>query len=110
MFDRENNQQITKLPPWFGFCFGNILRLRVRVQVSLLSFFGQANNGVACLRHVESEAPRMRIDIQKAEHVPRGLPGRTKSVKRFERSAGLDTALYKNYLFTFSCVDVIIRE
>ena len=28
-----------------------------------------------------------------------GLPGRAKSVKRFERSNGLDTALYKNYLF-----------
>ena len=29
-----------------------------------------------------------------------GLPGRAKSVKRFERSNGLDTALYKNYFFT----------
>ena len=28
-----------------------------------------------------------------------GLPGEAKSVKRFERSNGLDTALYKNYLF-----------
>ena len=28
-----------------------------------------------------------------------GLPGRTTSVKRFERSYGLDTALYKNYLY-----------
>ena len=28
-----------------------------------------------------------------------GLPGKTKSVKRFERSNGLDTALYKNYLY-----------
>ena len=27
-----------------------------------------------------------------------GLTGREKSVKRFERSNGLDTALYKNYL------------
>ena len=27
-----------------------------------------------------------------------GLPGMAKSVKRFERSNGLDTALYKNYL------------
>ena len=33
-----------------------------------ISFIGQANNGVACLSHVESGAPRMRIDIQKAEH------------------------------------------
>ena len=28
-----------------------------------------------------------------------GLPGRAKSVKRFERSNGPDIALYKNYLF-----------
>ena len=27
-----------------------------------------------------------------------GLPGEEKSVKHFERSNGLDTALYKNYL------------
>ena len=27
--------------------------------------------------------------------------GRAKSVKRFERSNGLDTALYKNYLYFF---------
>ena len=30
-----------------------------------------------------------------------GLPGEAKSVKRFERSNGLDIALYKNYLFTY---------
>ena len=30
-----------------------------------------------------------------------GLPGRATSVKRFERSNGLDTALYKNYLYLF---------
>ena len=29
-----------------------------------------------------------------------GLPGEANSVKRFERSNGLDIALYKNYLFT----------
>ena len=29
------------------------------------------------------------------------LPGRAKSVKRFERSNGLDTALYKKLPFTF---------
>ena len=29
------------------------------------------------------------------------LPGEAKSVKRFERSNGLDTALYKNYLYLF---------
>ena len=34
-----------------------------------ISFIGQANNGVACLSHVESGAPIMQIDIQKAEHV-----------------------------------------
>ena len=28
-----------------------------------------------------------------------GLSGRAKSIKRFERSNELDTALYKNYLF-----------
>ena len=28
-----------------------------------------------------------------------GLPGRAKSVKSFERSNGLDTALHKNYVF-----------
>ena len=28
-----------------------------------------------------------------------GLPGEAKSLKRFERSNGLDTALYKNYLY-----------
>ena len=30
-----------------------------------------------------------------------GLPGTAKSVKRFERSNGLDTVLYKNYLYLF---------
>ena len=30
-----------------------------------------------------------------------GLPGRAKSVQRFERSDRLDTALYKNYLYLF---------
>ena len=30
-----------------------------------------------------------------------GLPGRAKSVKRFELYNGLDTALYKNYLYLF---------
>ena len=38
-----------------------------------ISFIGQANNGVACLSHVESGAPRMRIDIQKAEHATAGV-------------------------------------
>ena len=28
-----------------------------------------------------------------------GLPGRAKRVKRFERSNGLDTALFKNYIY-----------
>ena len=40
--------------------------------MSLISLIGQANNGVACLSHVESEAPRMRIDIHKAEHATMG--------------------------------------
>ena len=30
-----------------------------------------------------------------------GLSGNAKSVKRFERSNGLDTALYKNYLYLY---------
>ena len=30
-----------------------------------------------------------------------GLTGEAKSVKRFERSNGLDTALYKNYLYIY---------
>ena len=30
-----------------------------------------------------------------------GLSGRATSVKRIERSNGLDTALYKNYLFFY---------
>ena len=30
-----------------------------------------------------------------------GLPGKAKSVKRLEWSNGLDTALYKNYLYLF---------
>ena len=32
------------------------------------------------------------------------LPGRAKSVKRFERSNGLDTALYKNTVFFYSYI------
>ena len=41
-----------------------------------------------------------------------GLPGEAKSVKRFERSNGLDTALYKNYLdlFTFKHDAVLDAE
>ena len=34
-----------------------------------------------------------------------GMPGEARSVKRFERSNGLDTALYKNYLF---CIEIQI--
>ena len=30
-----------------------------------------------------------------------GLPGEAKSVHRFERSNGLDTALYENYLYLY---------
>ena len=32
------------------------------------------------------------------------LSGKAKSVKRFERSNGLDTALYKNYLYLFTVI------
>ena len=35
-----------------------------------------------------------------------GLPGEVKSVKRFERSNGLDTALYKNYLYLYVHYDL----
>ena len=41
-----------------------------------------------------------------------GLPGEAKSVKRFERSNGLDTALYKNYLFfldKFGCLSCWVQ-
>ena len=34
--------------------------------------------------------------------VKTGLPGKAKRVKRFEQSNGLDTALYKNYLYLLS--------
>ena len=34
-----------------------------------------------------------------------GLPGRTKSVKRFDRSNGPDIALYKNYLYLYIYID-----
>ena len=36
-----------------------------------------------------------------------GLPGEAKSVKRFERSNGLDTALYKNYLYLLSTCYIV---
>ena len=44
-----------------------------------------------------------------------GLPGRAKSVKLFERSNGLDIALYKNYIFILdnkqtSCYSEWVRE
>ena len=35
-----------------------------------------------------------------------GLSGRAKSVKRFERSNGLDIAIYKNYLYLCFITDV----
>ena len=38
--------------------------------------------------------------VHRSIHVPYMYAGRAKSVKRFERSNGLDTALYKNYFFT----------
>ena len=41
----------------------------------------------------------------------RGQKGRAKSVKRFERSKGLDTALFKNYLYLFFLdADTIARS
>ena len=38
-----------------------------------------------------------------------GLPGKAKSVKRFERANGLDTALYKNYFF-LRCQHMCVGE
>ena len=40
-----------------------------------------------------------RMRPGEAELERTGLPGRAKSVQRFERCNGLDTALYKNDLF-----------
>ena len=37
-----------------------------------------------------------------------GLSGRANSVQRFERSNGLDTALYKNYLFSYCSLRIAI--
>ena len=37
-----------------------------------------------------------------------GLLGRAKSVKRFERSNRLDTALYKNYLYLLPQVETLL--
>ena len=39
-----------------------------------------------------------------------GLSGKTKSVKRFELSNRLDTALYKNYLYLFYTVTITWRK
>ena len=39
-----------------------------------------------------------------------GAPGRAKSVKRFERSNGLDTALYKNDLYLFIYCILVCRH
>ncbi len=39
-----------------------------------------------------------------------GLSGREKSVNCFERSNGLDTALYKNYLFFISVTVCILKK
>ena len=59
---------VPPLPPCFTFCFGNIYTTACTGSSEFISFIGQANNGVACLSHVQSGAPRMRIDIQKADH------------------------------------------
>ena len=65
MLDREINQQSTKLPPYFVFCFGITYDCVKRVQASNNTLLDKPVNGVACPSNVESEAPNMRIDIQK---------------------------------------------
>ena len=72
MLDREINQQSTKLPPYFVFCFGITYDCVKRVQASNNTLLDKPVNGVACPSNVESEAPNMRIDIQKRnmQHAP----------------------------------------
>ena len=65
MLDREINQQSTKLPPYVVFCFGITYDCVKRVQASNNTLLDKPVNGVACPSNVESEAPNMRIDIQK---------------------------------------------
>ena len=65
VLDREINQQSTKLPPYFVFCFGITYDCVKRVQASNNTLLDKPVNGVACPSNVESEAPNMRIDIQK---------------------------------------------
>ena len=65
MLDREINQQSTKLPPYFVFCFGITYDCVKRVQASNNTLLDKPVNGVARPSNVESEAPNMRIDIQK---------------------------------------------
>ena len=65
MLDREINQQSTKLPPYFVFCFGITYDCVKRVQASNNTLLDKPVNGVACPGNVESEASNMRIDIQK---------------------------------------------
>ena len=47
----------------------------------------------------DSLAGRLLVHMHECDGT--GLPGEAKSVKRFERSNGLDTALYKNYLYLY---------
>ena len=65
MLDREINQQSTKLPPYVVFCFGITYDCVKRVQASNNTLLDKPVNGVARPSNVESEAPNMRIDIQK---------------------------------------------
>ena len=50
---------------YFVFCFGITYDCVKRVQTSNNTLLDKPVNGVACPSNVESEAPNMRIDIQK---------------------------------------------
>ena len=50
---------------YFVFCFGITYDCVKRVQASNNTLLDKPVNGVACPSNVESEAPNMRIDIQK---------------------------------------------
>ena len=47
--------------------------------------------------------------VSSAEYAASEYIGKAKSVKRFERSNGLDTALYKNYFFFYNIDCAVIH-
>ena len=61
----DNIRIIPPLPPYVVFCFGITYDCVKRVQASNNTLLDKPVNGVACPNNVESEAPNMRIDIQK---------------------------------------------